>query len=72
MLQDLHPQHCHPPAMYEPAKRKQLDRPSTVDDLADFVVEYINSDVRVAHPFHAWYLQLIGGRIGGYNLADAS
>lgn len=35
----------HAPGTYDPAKRKYLDRPSTMDDVADFIMEYINSDV---------------------------
>ncbi|KDR85157.1 hypothetical protein GALMADRAFT_233817 [Galerina marginata CBS 339.88] len=33
------------PASYNPAPRKMLDRPSTMADVAEFVMEYINSDV---------------------------
>ncbi|KAF9452610.1 RdRP-domain-containing protein [Macrolepiota fuliginosa MF-IS2] len=35
----------HVPAEYAPTERKLLDRPSTMDDVADFVMEYIISDV---------------------------
>ncbi|GJJ12541.1 hypothetical protein Clacol_006784 [Clathrus columnatus] len=37
----------HIPGDYPSAKRKknEFDRPSTINDVADFVVEYINSDV---------------------------
>jgi RNA-dependent RNA polymerase len=47
---------CHKPllpttfedaASYEPCKAKEIDRDSTVEDICDFVVEYINSDVLV-------------------------
>ncbi|KAI9512792.1 RdRP-domain-containing protein [Russula earlei] len=41
----LHPPLRHPPAAYDPAPKKLLDRPSTIDDVADFVADYINSDV---------------------------
>lgn len=34
------------PAEYAPTEKKLLDRPSTMDDVADFVMEYIISDVR--------------------------
>ncbi|KAF9056326.1 RNA-directed RNA polymerase 2 [Panaeolus papilionaceus] len=34
-----------PPAEYKPAPKKTLDRPSTMDDVADFVMEFIHSDV---------------------------
>ncbi|KAI6122348.1 RNA dependent RNA polymerase-domain-containing protein [Pisolithus croceorrhizus] len=40
----LVPEH-HNPATYPPAKPFTLDRPSTVHDVCDFIVEYINSDV---------------------------
>ncbi|KAG6813071.1 hypothetical protein H0H92_014130 [Tricholoma furcatifolium] len=33
------------PATYAPAQKKLLDRPSTMNDVAEFVMEYINSDV---------------------------
>jgi hypothetical protein len=37
------------PASYEPAPKKMLSRPSTMEDVADFVMEYIISDVRDIH-----------------------
>ena len=46
-LQDLHPSQNHRPAAYKPAVKKLLERPSTMDDVADFVADYINSDVSV-------------------------
>jgi RNA-dependent RNA polymerase len=46
-LQDLFPSQNIPPATYEPAPKKLLPRPSTMDDVADFVADYINSDVSV-------------------------
>lgn len=39
------PTKSHPPAQYDPAPKKELDYPSTMVDVADFVMEYINSDV---------------------------
>jgi RNA-dependent RNA polymerase len=45
MVEDLLPERTFPPANYDPAKRKCLDRPSTMQDVADFVTEYITSDV---------------------------
>jgi hypothetical protein len=46
-LKDFLPQKpISSPASYEPAQRKTLDRPSTMLDVADFVMEYISSDVR--------------------------
>ncbi|KAG5353249.1 hypothetical protein C0989_008984 [Termitomyces sp. Mn162] len=35
----------HKPAVYAPAQKKLLDRRSTMKDVAEFVVDYINSDV---------------------------
>jgi hypothetical protein len=52
-LTDLHPSQNFPPAAYEPALRKTLTRPSTMDDVADFVADYINSDVRIVTTFTA-------------------
>ena len=43
----LPPEHVEP-ASYKSAGDKELDRPSTIDDICDFVVEYINSDVLVS------------------------
>ncbi|KAL4067761.1 RNA dependent RNA polymerase-domain-containing protein [Scleroderma citrinum] len=40
----LVPEH-HNPASYPPSKPFKLDTPSTIDDVCDFIVEYINSDV---------------------------
>ncbi|KAI0348632.1 RdRP-domain-containing protein [Trametopsis cervina] len=44
MLEFLLPKRTFSPANYDPAKRKMLDRPSTMEDVADFVTEYITSD----------------------------
>ncbi|KAF8507044.1 RdRP-domain-containing protein [Russula emetica] len=44
-LEDLHPSQNFRPAEYKPATRKELSRPSTMDDVADFVADYINSDI---------------------------
>ncbi|KAF8484343.1 RdRP-domain-containing protein [Gautieria morchelliformis] len=41
----VQPAWCHAPGDYLPATKKYIDRPSTIDDVADFVVEYINSDM---------------------------
>jgi len=40
------PDHCDP-ASYPSRKPYMIDRPSTIDDVCEFVVEYINSDVVV-------------------------
>lgn len=45
-LPEFRPQKLYRPASYDPAPKKLLDRPSTMDDVADFIMEYINSDVR--------------------------
>ncbi len=39
------PTRTHDPAQYNPAPKRLLDRPSTMADVAEFVMEYINSDV---------------------------
>lgn len=41
----LHIHKVHEAAAYPPVDKLELNRPSTIDDVADFVVEYINSDV---------------------------
>lgn len=41
------------PANYDPAPKKMLDRPSNMLDVADFVMEYISSDVR-AFPLYTF------------------
>ncbi|KAF9450099.1 RNA-dependent RNA polymerase [Macrolepiota fuliginosa MF-IS2] len=42
---EMTPMRYFEPAKYPPAKRKILARPSTMKDVADFVMEYIVSDV---------------------------
>lgn len=44
-FKDLHPPQNYPPAAYDPVPKKLLNRPSTMDDVGDFVVDYISSDV---------------------------
>lgn len=34
----LDPVNCHPPGDYPPTERKDIGRPSTIEDVADFVV----------------------------------
>ena len=42
----LMPAVTYPPAAYEPAQRKELhDHESTMDDVADFVADFISSNV---------------------------
>jgi len=43
--EDLFPPQCDPPAEYPPAVVKTLDRPCNINDTADWVAEYINSDI---------------------------
>ncbi|KAG8906417.1 hypothetical protein FRB99_006919 [Tulasnella sp. 403] len=43
--EDLFPKACHPPAEYPPATIKRRYRPCTIDDIADWVAEFINSDI---------------------------
>lgn len=50
-LRDFEPTITHEPANYEPAKRKELRSPSTMRDVADFVMEYISSDVRIPNSY---------------------
>jgi hypothetical protein len=44
-LPEFRPKICCSPASYDPAPRKEVDHPSTMRDVADFVMEYIISDV---------------------------
>jgi hypothetical protein len=62
----------HEPSLYKAAPKKLLDRPSTMQDVAEFFMEYINSDVRTI--FHACSSQLTDisytdSRDGGHQLA---
>ncbi|EJF66614.1 RdRP-domain-containing protein [Dichomitus squalens LYAD-421 SS1] len=41
---DLMPKRTYDPASYEPAPRKMVDHESTMDDVAEFVAEFISSD----------------------------
>ena len=50
MVEKLLPTRTYPPANYNPAKKKLLDRPSTMEDVADFVTEYLTSDVSFQSP----------------------
>jgi RNA-dependent RNA polymerase len=44
-LPALHPPRTVAPAAYTPAPLKTLHRKCTIDDIADFVVDFINSDI---------------------------
>jgi RNA-dependent RNA polymerase len=48
MDERLFPEKEYPPGDYEPSKLVQLDRPTDVGDMANFVTEYIK--VRVEYP----------------------
>ena len=45
-LLDLPIRRTFPAAAYTEAKKKLLDRRCTMDDVAEFVTDYINADVR--------------------------
>ncbi|KAL1748886.1 RNA dependent RNA polymerase-domain-containing protein [Schizophyllum fasciatum] len=42
---EFRPKSTHGPASYEAAPRKTLDRPANMDDVADFVLDFIQFDV---------------------------
>ncbi|KAI5122595.1 hypothetical protein M0805_004810 [Coniferiporia weirii] len=44
VCKELLPKETREAASYEPAKRKELNRPSTMADVIDFVVDYMNAD----------------------------
>ncbi len=54
MWEPLLPTRTYAPANYNPAKRKLLDRPSTMQDVAEFVTEYITSDVSIVNILLFW------------------
>ena len=54
-------------ASYDPAPKKVLERASTMDDVADFVVDYIYSDVSGHHLRY-----LTGGKLSVYCRSWAS
>lgn len=49
LMPEVHSQ----PADYTGAGTRTLDRDATVDDICDFIVEYINSDVLVGIPCYS-------------------
>ena len=49
------PMRLYNPADYGKAERKELDRPSTLLDVAEFVTDYLSSDVS-GHPYTLSYL----------------
>jgi hypothetical protein len=44
-LTGFKPTELYRPATYAPAERRVLDRPSTMRDVAEFVMDYLLSDV---------------------------
>ena len=53
LLQNLPIRRTHEAAAYIDAPKKILDRKCTMDDVADFVIDYMNSDV--GEPFAGVY-----------------
>ena len=51
MCEDLLYSQQEKPLDFDPGETFQLNRPATVDDICNFIVEYINSDVVVCIPF---------------------
>ncbi len=45
MDSNLFPEKAQQPARYDEVQRFELDHDSTIDDVINFVVEFINSDV---------------------------
>ncbi|TCD63395.1 hypothetical protein EIP91_005603 [Steccherinum ochraceum] len=52
-FEGLRPKRMYQPAPYKPAKKLLLTRPSTMQDVADFVTEYLSSD-RLGHIGKTW------------------
>jgi hypothetical protein len=44
-LPEFTPEQTYPPSLYNAAPKKFLEHPSTMDDVAEFFVDYISSDV---------------------------
>ena len=51
MCEDLLYSQQEKPLDFDPGETFQLNRPATVDDICNFIVEYINSDVVVCMSF---------------------
>jgi RNA-dependent RNA polymerase len=47
-LPGFNPIRTYPASEYDPAPKKFLDHPSIMEDVAGFVMEYINSDVSIS------------------------
>lgn len=54
--ESLLPKRHADPAEYEGVDPKKLDRDSTIDDICDFFVEYMQSDIVVCSPCPISYL----------------
>lgn len=63
-LPNFWPKMLHDPATYDPAPRKTLETESTIDDIAEFVMDYIISDVSIATIFEDAFLHCY--RIGRF------
>ncbi|KAI8995541.1 RdRP-domain-containing protein [Trametes punicea] len=64
-MPELLPPRTYEPASYEPAKRKLVDHESTMVDVAEFVAEYINSDVsKFLFFLHPYVKDLIAQTLG--------
>ena len=63
MDETLLPPRFEPPASYEGVKPQPLDRDSTVDDICDFFMEYMQSDVVVCQHMTTWF-QITHGDFG--------
>lgn len=48
-LESMLPKTTYESAEYGKGRRKVLDRPSTHQDVAEFAIEYLSSDVRIHH-----------------------
>ena len=51
LLPEFLPEKLSAPANYEAVPRKEVSHPSTMKDVAEFVMDYINSDVCKASNF---------------------
>lgn len=67
----LPPDH-HLPAEYPPVGQRKLDRPSTIEDVCDFVIEYIDSDILVCPQCFSASALLISSRCLGTTFRQAS
>lgn len=71
-LPEFLPERLANPANYEAVPKKEVDHPSTMTDVAEFVMEYINSDVRSPSGILEKYYNLLfypGFGFSGHQLA---